>query len=102
MRLTNQDAWDTYAGGTFAASDRNSYQTRTTIGDYSIQPISSENNCERHIGYRVYFINRLGKLNGGLWQNLGLTTLPKARIRCHNHMANNGGEYVSGGPIKVA
>jgi hypothetical protein len=99
MRLTNREAWDTYAGGTCAASDRNAYQSRATIGNYSIQPISSKYNVCRHIGYRVHFLNVFGKLSGGLWQNLGVVTLPEARRRCQKHMVENGGEYVSGGPV---
>lgn len=97
MRLTNREAWDTYAGGTAAAANRNSYQCRATIGNYSVQPISSKHNVNRHIGYRVYFVNVLGKLSCGLWHDLGMVTLPEARRRCQKHMVENGGEYVSGG-----
>lgn len=99
MRLTNRNAWDTYAGGTAAASDRYAYQSRSTIGNYSVQPNSSKHNVNRHIGYRVHFLNVFGKLSGGLWHDLGMVTLPEARRRCQKHMEENGGEYVSGGPV---
>jgi hypothetical protein len=92
MKLTNPDAWNVYAGGTFAASDRNSYDVVTPLGKYTIQPVSHKYNVEKHIGYVVYFLNEKGKLPGGLWQPLkgdilrpGLATLPEARRLCQQH-----------------
>jgi hypothetical protein len=78
--------WNTYAGGCFAASDKNSYDAVCSIGRYSIQPISSEHDVEHHLGYRVHFLNELGKLAGGLWQELAdLVDLNKARRLCKDH-----------------
>jgi len=96
MFLTHPDAWNVYAGGTCAASDRHSYDVQTTIGDYNIWPISAKNNCEHHIGYRVYFLNVKGHLTGGLWQTLAnLTTLPEARRLCRNHLEQHDGDLQS-------
>ena len=93
MHLTHRDAWNTYAGGTSAASDRYSYDVQTEIGDYKIWPISAANNCERHIGYRVWFCNVKGHLQGGLWQLIAnLTTLPKARRLCREHLEQHNGD----------
>lgn len=94
MKLTNEDAWHCFAGGCFAAADKNAWQAKTTIGDYSIQPISSNTNCERHIGYQVHFLNVLGKCGSGLWQPLkqGLCNLREARRLCQTHLVENKGE----------
>lgn len=95
MKLTNVNAWHTYAGGTSAASDKNGYDAYATIGRYSIQPISSKHDVEQHLGYRVHFLNEKGKLAGGLWQPIHmLTTLPHARTLCQEHMVANKGEIV--------
>ena len=95
MKLTHPDVWHCYAGGTFAAPDKHGYDAYTTIGRYMIQPISSKNNSNRHIGYSVQFCNEKGKLTGGLYQPIDtLTDLRNARKLCQNHMQLNNGELV--------
>ena len=95
MKLTNGDAWHTFAGGTSAASDTNSYSAYATIGRYLINPISHKHNVEHHLGYRVWFLNELGRLDGGLWQAIhNLTDLLSARRLCQAHMEANNGELV--------
>lgn len=96
MKLTKSEVWHTFAGGTFAAIGKHSYQAITTIGDYQIDPISSQTNSNCHVGYRVHFVNKLGKISGGgLWNQLHyLTTLPKARKSCQEHMEKHQGELV--------
>jgi hypothetical protein len=96
MHLTNRAAWHIYAGGTCARDDKYGYDAFTTIGRYTIQPISSENNVNRHIGYIARFLNEKGKLTGGLWQDLHArpTTLPNARRLCRNHAEANGGTLI--------
>lgn len=104
-KLTHPDAWNTYAGGTFAAPDRHAYDSKTTIGTYSIQPIGHRHNSNRHMGYRVHFINDKGKITApgtGLWNILkgtelqpGLCTLPEARRLCQQHLEANNGEVIT-------
>ena len=97
MRLTNRDCWHIIAGGTFAASDRNSFQVFTTLGEYRINPISSRHNSEKHLGYVVYFVNCKGALLGGLWQSLGngkVFNLRESRKICQTHFEKNGGELI--------
>lgn len=92
MKLTNANAWHVAAGGTYAAPDKNSYTAITDIGEYRISPISAVANSNKHIGYRVHFVNVLGKLPGGLWNQLHqLTDLPNARSICQMHMEKNNG-----------
>ncbi len=92
MKLTNADAWHVAAGGTYAAPDKYSYTAVTDIGEYRISPVSSVGNSDRHIGYRVHFVNVLGKLPGGLWNQLHhLTDLRTARNSCQMHMEKNNG-----------
>jgi hypothetical protein len=92
MKLTHPDAWNMYAGGTFAAADRHSYDVYTSLGQYIIQPISNKRNSNQHIGYNVHFCNTEGRLTGGLWQPLSrhLVTLPQARKLCQDHFAQHG------------
>jgi len=97
MKLTNKNAWHTFAGGSGAASDKYSYQAMTTIGEYNINPVSSQGNYEKHIGYSVQFANTEGKLPGGLWHNLkptGLVDLPQAKRICQQHMEKHQGEIL--------
>lgn len=94
-RLTNQKVWLTAAGGTCAAEGKYSYAAYTTIGEYHIWPISAQNNCNRHVGYNVWFANTTGKIGTGLWRRLAvLTTLQDARRSCQTHMAEHNGQLV--------
>lgn len=100
-KLTNGKAWATYAGGCFAASGSNSYDVRTSIGSYKINPVSSKTNVERHLGYMVWFVNDLGKVNGGLWQQLrlvnigqGVYNLRESRAICQKHLDEHEGEVL--------
>lgn len=90
MKLRGSKNWNVFAGGTCAASDRNSYSVETPNGKYMIQPVSSEYDVERHLGYKVWFINSKGRRAGGLWQELSdtLVSLPLARHLCHEHNEN--------------
>jgi hypothetical protein len=96
MKLTHPNAWHTAAGGTTARDDKYSYSAFTTIGRYMLQPVSSEYNVNRHLGYIVTFLNEKGKLEGGLWQRLYKRpmTLPNARKLCDNHLVSYGGTLV--------
>lgn len=103
MKLTNPDAWHTFGGGTCAASYKNSHKAITTIGDYSISPVSSQHNTEIHCGYQVTFHNVLGKLSGGLNQNLTncLVNLQTARRLCSEHCEMNAGRICSGQTVST-
>lgn len=96
MRLTNPNAWHTFAGGTCAASDRHSFQAITSIGQYCVDPVSSRHNVECHIGYSVRFATNgaVPGLQNGLWRSLSpsLVTLPEARRLCQAHHAEHGAE----------
>lgn len=97
MKLTNKNAWHTFGGGIAAASGKCSYQAMTTIGEYNIDPVSSQGNCEKHIGYTVKFANTEGKLPGGLWHDLkptGLISLSQAKRICQQHMEKHQGEIL--------
>jgi hypothetical protein len=94
MKLTHPDAWHTFAGGTFAAPDKHSYQAITTIGNYCIDPVSLKSNSNHHIGYAVRFENVLGQLSGGLhvrFAGESLVNLTKARKLCDEHCRSNNG-----------
>ena len=109
MKLTHKDVWHIYAGGCWAAQDKCGYKAITSIGNYSIQPISHRHNVNKHLGYVVNFENVLGKVGGGLNQRLyGVasldigTALPvpvqqryfnlrAARRLCQEHMEKHGG-----------
>jgi hypothetical protein len=79
--------WTTYAGGVFAADDRYSYTADTGAGKYMINPVSHKDDCSKHIGYRVWFVDVRGKTALGLYQPLAkhLVNLPKARRLCRGH-----------------
>lgn len=82
--------WHTFAGGTCAADGKNSYLSKTNLGDYHIDPVSSPNNVNRHIGYLVRFSNIFGLLEGGLWQQIGpLVNLREAKKLCREHYEKN-------------
>lgn len=101
MKLTHPDAWNTFAGGICAASNRNSYSARIAdVGTYFIDPISAPSNTERHIGYQVQFCDDVGALalrgSSGLYRFLSadgesfhqatLMTLPVARRITQQHL----------------
>ena len=58
--------WSTYEGGTFAAPGKKGYGATTEIGNYKIDPISSDQG--RHQGYTLRFENVRGRVEGGLHQ----------------------------------
>lgn len=66
--------WDCFAGGTFAASDKNSWQCRMIgFGTFHIDPVSSPHNVEQHRGYSVRFTSQCGRKDiqqTGLWGTL--------------------------------
>ena len=84
---TNPLQWTMFAGGIGAADDKYSYQAKTDHGDYMIDPISHKNNCNKHVGYRVCFVNTYGKIGHGLYQQLAkrLVNLRDARRLCMEH-----------------
>lgn len=97
MHLTHPDAWHCYAGGTCARDDRYGYSALTTIGKYSIWPVSWPDNANRHRGYSVMFQNDKSMVGVGLHQELNsgkLTTLPKARRICRTHAEIHGGTLI--------
>lgn len=97
MKLTNRDSWHTFAGGIFAASNRNSFQAFSTLGDYQVNPISSRHNSEKHLGYIVYFVNCKGTLPGRLYHSLGngkVFNLRESRKLCQKHLEENGGKLI--------
>jgi hypothetical protein len=72
-------AWPhTFGGGTFAAPGKHGYESeRTSLGYYSISPVSSERG--RHRGYLLSFVNDKGAIAGrGLHTQLGLHSSPNA------------------------
>jgi len=93
LHLTHPEAWDTFAGGTFAASGRHSYQSRDKRGGtYYIDPVSRRSNSEHHLGYVARFTNDKGLIptQDGLWRQLsGVVTLHTARRICREHFAEH-------------
>jgi hypothetical protein len=71
--------WNMYAGGSFAAEGKRSYDFYVPEGQYTISPISSGHG--RHVGYSLKFA-ATGKQprgnHGGLWHDLGMHRSPQA------------------------
>ena len=76
--------WHMHSGGVGAADGKHGYTAAGAFGSYEIQPFS--NRLGRHAGNILHFINRKGRLAGGLWQRLGTFNHPnKAKAAAKQH-----------------
>lgn len=85
-------SWNCFAGGTFAASDKHSWQLYLKgFGTFHIDPVSSPYNVERHMGYSVRFTSTEGRKDikaTGLWSVL--LRLVDGKISAEYPLTNRG------------